>query len=244
MTARQLQQYDRRRQHHHTQRSLKRLQKDFDDWHAWNQEIPGIYVLGAPDPHAKLRSEDASRRARLRQRVRRRAEALLRRLLSMGVESSELLSVARQARDGSTPWRVEEVERHSMAIEALTLRLGLTRPPQDDRPDGVYGPRAIVFDGQQHDCDLTGQHQRFLALALSQREIPIEHLMFKGKNAVWNDRYIRRDDKRNKVSRLLTALNKRLLDAEPPCRIQFHLEKHSDLVTREELGDISRRRVP
>jgi len=102
------------------------------------------------------------------------------------------------------------------------------------RPDGVYPPRTIVYRGVEYDCELTRQEMTFLTLALTNVETDIGTLMHRGKNAVWRSPYTATKAKRNKVSRLLTRLNAKLLDASPSLQVTFSMRRGTPFLTRDE----------
>lgn len=100
------------------------------------------------------------------------------------------------------------------------------------RPDGVLPPRTIIYGGVEYDCELTPREVDFLSAALTNRETDIGLLMHSETGAVWKEVYSK--EKRNRISQLLTALNTKLLAANPPLRLQFGLRRGMPFVFRDD----------
>lgn len=167
--------------------------------------------------------------------------------------------------EGSPSWQELEIEPNEMAAfrarAADALRtvalprldeeiasatsgsgppIGSVRPPprSDEagapRPDGCYSPGEIVYRGAEYRCDLTGAEWDALRVLLPNQERHMKCLF--GERGVWRGSYLPTKKTRNKISKLLSRLNDRLVSAEPALRIRFSIRKGTDFITREEFA--------
>jgi hypothetical protein len=103
------------------------------------------------------------------------------------------------------------------------------------RPNGFYAPETIIWHGREHECALTKQEAQFFARAHANDETELQQLMYKGKGAVWNQRYSNVKPKRDAIAKLVSRINNKLADAVPRVPILFSLRRGYDCVGREDL---------
>ena len=106
---------------------------------------------------------------------------------------------------------------------ALTFARG--EPPQRDE---VQDRQCVVYRGVVHKCDLNEREFRFLRVVLGRTEIPLLEMVHKSGGLIIKRRYGAHE--RNNVSRFLSQLNQKLLDATPSVPFIYRLPKGSDVV--------------
>jgi hypothetical protein len=66
-------------------------------------------------------------------------------------------------------------------------------------------------------------------------ETDAQQLMYRGKGAVWNQRYTNAKTRRDLISQMISRINKKFSFASPPVPIAFSLRRGYDCVNREDL---------
>lgn len=130
------------------------------------------------------------------------------------------------------------------AIDSLLEGRGV---PHDATPDGstvavdslgtdgprFRPPRTIVFRGVEHDCpSLTRQQIAFLRVAMPNIETRAEDLMHRGTGAVWQQTYTGTQTQRDRISQLISRVNRKLSECSPPLGIAFSLRSGENFISR------------
>jgi hypothetical protein len=104
------------------------------------------------------------------------------------------------------------------------------------RPDGYYLPGTIVWHGRRYECELSKKEAQFFAVAHANDETDAQQLMYKGKGAVWNQRYSNVKPKRDLIAKLISRVNEKFAEATPRVPIVFALRRGYDCIDREDLA--------
>lgn len=106
----------------------------------------------------------------------------------------------------------------------------------DPRPDGVY-TRDVVVSGVRFRMDLTKREMEFLAVALTNEQVPITRVWCRATGMLWRSRYADTRTNRNRLSRFLTDLNAKLNAATPAFPFFFTLKRGEKTITRTNDGN-------
>lgn len=94
-------------------------------------------------------------------------------------------------------------------------------------------PRTIVFRGVEYDCPgLTSQQGSFLQATIRNAETPLEALMHRDGGAIWQQTYTGTQTQRDRITQVISRVNRRLLQCSPPLGISFSLRSGEDFITR------------
>ncbi len=119
-------------------------------------------------------------------------------------------------------------DRGSLAIDWE----GMIAGSLEDRSDGVYPPRTIVVGGREYKCDMNKQEMAFVEIALRDEHVALARLIHRGPDALWQQSFVNTRTTRNKVTKLLSRLNKKLAAIRPPFPFFFSLPRGGMSVVR------------
>jgi hypothetical protein len=108
---------------------------------------------------------------------------------------------------------------------------------EEDRRDGCYGARTVVYRGREYVCELTVEERAFLQRALVVAELDVHELMHPTAGLVFQERYVNTRPKRHKIAQFLSRLSGRLSRSDPGLRVQFALQRGTDFVVRRDPPD-------